>query len=110
MWLKSWQKDKGRFGRIFRAGDRVVYRLMKSSPHPGPRADAISPESRGEHYRYEVDKFWIVVDTPSEDRVLVQTRRGKQRLLSSDDPRLRHASYWERFVFGNRFPEVSAAD
>ncbi len=88
--------------------DWVVYTREKHSLSPGPRAKNISPSPRGETYSYEVDKYWIVRQVI--DGVLVlETRRGKQHSLASNDSRLRKANLWERLFFANRFPGKSTA-
>ena len=74
-------------------GDRVIYRASKVTPNPGPRAEQIAPERRGEYYRYYVDKFWIVEEVRDDGMLVLVTRRGKRREVSADDPRLRRPSW-----------------
>jgi len=90
-------------GRNFKPGDRVVFSKPKHSTRPGPRAKEIFPSRRGESYSYFVDKYWLVVDMRG-DEVVVQTRSGKCHVLATDDPNLRHASWWDRLVNRHRFP------
>jgi len=90
--------------RDFRVGDCVIYCVKKNTPHPGRRARAVSPSARGEYYSYSVDKQWIVRQLRDDGRLVLETRRGKQRVISSDDPALRHASLWERWRLRDRFP------
>lgn len=90
----------------YKTGDRVVFHKTKSSNHPGPRARYIHPAPQGEGYTYEVDKYWVVVQSLSGGRVSIRTRRGKVLTLDVDDPNLRHATWWERLVYSGRFPAV----
>lgn len=92
---------------MFKIGSPVVYRMPKSSTNPGPRARAVYPASQGETYSYCVDKLWVVTDL-RDDKVVVQTRRGKVHVLDSSDPNLRPARWWERLVYRGRFPQVDA--
>lgn len=92
----------------FKPGDPVVYRKLKYTTHPGPRAKNISPAVRGEHYSYEVDKYWIVLALSEDKRsVVVLTRTGKTHHFPVDHPRLRHATWWERWRYRERFPAIS---
>ena len=94
--------------RRFKQGDPVVYRMPKFSTRPGPRAQDVSPSPQGELYTYEVDKFWVVADLKPDGKVLLRTRRGKEHLIEADNPRLRHANWWERLVYRGRFPQFPA--
>ena len=91
----------------FKPGDPVIFRVTKQSTDPGPRALDVHPAQSGETYSYQVDKFWAVSDVVSEDTVQLVTRRGKQRSVAKDDLRLRHARWWERWFYGDRFPKLS---
>ena len=53
-----------------------------------------------------MDKFWTVVAVQPDRKVVVRTRRGKQLTVEADDPALRRAAWWERFLFRRRFPEI----
>ena len=89
---------------MYQPGDRVIYVAEKHSPHPGPRAEAVQPETNGEGYSYRVKKFWVVLEVQS-DSLVVRTRRGKQRNVSTSDPRLRPARWWEKLLLASRFPD-----
>ena len=91
----------------FQPGDRVVYRVPKFSRRPGPRAKNIHPAPNGDTYAYEVDKYWIVADL-QEGQLVLKTRRGKRRVVSQTDERLRKASLIERLLKGHRFPQQSS--
>ncbi len=91
----------------FKPGDPVIFRVTKQSTDPGPRAVDVHPAQSGETYSYQVDKFWIVSEVVSENSLQLVTRRGKQRLVSKDDLRLRHARWWERWLYADRFPKLS---
>jgi hypothetical protein len=89
----------------FKPGDPVIFRMTKRTPHPGPRAKHINPEPRGECYTYDVDKLWRVLGVSSDGTLRLITRRGKEHLVRPDDPHLRPASWIERLVWHNRFPQ-----
>lgn len=89
---------------MFKTGDRVVYLATKHSAHPGPRAEQVQPEPNGEGYSYGVKKYWLVARVEPGGLVTVITRRGKERTVAPDDPRLRAARWWENLFFGSRFP------
>jgi len=93
---------------MYKPGDRIVYRLSKYSSHPTPRAVEIRPEPKGECYSYEVLKYWIVAGVQPDGQIVAVTRRGKRRVIHSEDPALRHARWWERLFFRGRFPEWPA--
>ncbi len=90
----------------FKPGDSVIYRVTKTSRSPGPRARNVVPAPHGDDYTYHVDKFWIVERVLGPGRLLVRTRRGKRRLLSSDDQNLRRPSWWELLLHHDRFPAI----
>jgi hypothetical protein len=94
----------------FRAGDFVVYRKRKYSIHPSPHATGVCPAPLGDYYSYTVNKFWIVIDVRADQQVEVCTRRGKHLTVPADDPALRRAHWWERFLYRKRFPTVSSAE
>jgi hypothetical protein len=91
---------------LLQVGDPVVFRLTKYSTEPGPRARDITPAVHGETYRYVVDKYWSVSAVTADDQLVLITRRGKTHTVRRDDPRLRKAYWWERWLYGRRFPEV----
>ena len=91
-------------------GDWVVYRKQKRSASPGPRAESVRPASRGESYNYFVDKYWVVEQVLSEDKLRLRTRRGKEHIVPIHDPRLRKARWWERLMHRNRFQLITAQD
>ena len=88
---------------MFRPNQPVVYVAVKRSVHPGPRARDIIPESQGEGYRYQVDKFWLVEEVNGQTLKL-RTRTGKTHDVDADDPSVRPASWWERVFYRSRFP------
>lgn len=92
---------------MYQPGDRVVYTANKHSRHPGPRAEAVTPERNGEGYFYEVKKYWRVVAIRPDGHLTVVTRRGKQRVVPMTDPRLRPARWWENVFLSSRFPNPS---
>ena len=92
--------------RRFKPGDRVVFHKTKMSNHPGPRARYIHPAPQGEGYTYEVDKYWVVVESLPGGQISIRTRRGKLLVLDGDDPNLRHATWWERLLHSRRFPAM----
>ena len=88
----------------YQRGDPVIYRLSKTSTRPGHRAQSIRPARAGEDYFYVVEKFWVVADVRSDGMLVLRTRKGKDRVLSSDSPGLRHPNLWERWRYRGRFP------
>jgi hypothetical protein len=93
----------------FKPGDCVIYRKPKFSVHPGPHAEDIHPAPHGDYYSYCVNKFYRVISVLSQHKVVVRTRRGRQRTLADDDPALRRARWWERLLFRHRFPPLTPA-
>lgn len=93
---------------MYKPGDRVIYLATKHSAHPGPRAEDVHPEQHGEGYWYDVKKYWVVRRIQPDGHLTVMTRRGKERAVPADDPRLRPAKWWESLFFGNRFPRSNA--
>ena len=91
----------------FKPGDPVIFRVTKQSTDPGPRAVEVHPAPSGETYSYQVDKFWTVSEVRVDGTVQLVTRRGKQRSVSKDDVRMRHARWWERWMYRDRFPNLS---
>lgn len=99
-----------RIGRKFNPGDPVVYRKIKRSPAPGPRAEAIHPAGKGEEYVYQVDKHWVVQQVQDDGKLVLRTRRGKRHVIEPGDPNLRHANLAERLLSGWRFPNLNQFD
>jgi hypothetical protein len=90
----------------FEVGEPVMFRVTKRSPHPGPRAIHVEPEPLGEGYTYDVDKFWVVQEVRPDGRLVLRTRRGKQHVVHADHERLRPARWWDRLLYGDRFPQA----
>ena len=90
--------------RVFRPNQPVVYVAVKRSVHPGPgSARDIIPETQGEGYLYQVNKFWLVEEVNGQTFKL-RTRTGKTHEVDAGDPSVRPASWWERFMYRDRFP------
>jgi hypothetical protein len=94
----------------YRPGDRLIYRKQKYSVRPSARARRVYPVPHGDHYCYEIDKYWTVVAIEAQQHLVVRTRRGKQVTVNADDPALRPASWWERLLFRRRFQAIDSAD
>lgn len=92
--------------RSFKPGDKVVYRKRKHTTHPGRRAKQVQPAAKGDDYVYVVDKFWLVRQVLDNDRLLLETRRGKTHEVSQTDPNLRHATLWDRICHPGRLAEL----
>ena len=96
----------------YQPGDRVIYRVQKFSPHPGPRAEGVYPCMHGEDYSYFVRKPWTVVQVTGNE-IEVVTPGGKLHTLRADDPLLHRAGLLETAVLRLRwhktFPRVSDA-
>ena len=93
----------------FQPGDWVIYRKSKRSAAPGPRAQQVSPSSKGDTYGYVVDKFWIVTEVVEGSHIKLKTRRGKEHLIALDDQNLRPLRFWQRWLYRRRFEEVQRA-
>ncbi len=91
----------------YQAGDPVVFVVSKISTDPGPRAHDIHPAPYGDTYQYVVEKYWTVRRVNDAGIVELVTRRGKVHSVSSDDPRLRRARWWERWFYSERFPDLN---
>ena len=87
-------------------GDWVIYRVQKSSFSPGRRAQDVTPAAGGDAYTYIVEKYWIVENVLDDGQVRLRTRRGKEHVVALDDPRLRRARWWERWLLAARFRAV----
>lgn len=90
----------------FKTGDFVVYSKQKVSKSPGPRAVDVSPATKGDTYAYVVDKYWIVTAVNADGTLTLRTRRGKEHVIRSDDPLLRHPSLWERLWHSGRYRKI----
>jgi hypothetical protein len=93
----------------FKTGDFVVYRKRKFSQHPSPHAKGVFPAPSGDTYSYSIDKFWVVLGVQAGQQLVVRTRRGKQLTVPVNDPALRRAHWWERFLYRKRFPALNTA-
>jgi hypothetical protein len=92
----------------YQIGEPVVYRAQKRSSSPGPRAKNVRPARHGEDYFYEVPKYWVVEFVGRNGILIARTRRGKQRLIDTQDARLRRAHWWERLFLHDRFPHLES--
>lgn len=93
----------------FKPGDWVIYRKQKISTSPGPRAQQTAPAAKGETYNYVVEKYWVVQEILSDGLLRLRTRKGKTHDVAPDDPRLRRARWWERWLLSDRFTQVEQA-
>jgi len=91
----------------YHSGDPVVFVVSKISTDPGPRAHDIRPAPFGETYQYIVDKYWTVRTVAEDGTIELVTRRGKIHYVRPDDPRLRPAGFWERWLHRSRFPDLT---
>ncbi|MCC9602219.1 hypothetical protein LOC67_16810 [Stieleria sp. JC731] len=92
----------------WRAGDWAVYRKSKQGANPGRRAAQVIASSKGETYRYVVDKFWIVDEVLSDGRLCLVTARGKRHTIEPDDPNLRRPGFLQKLLWRERFAVVEA--
>ncbi len=95
--------------RSLSVGNKVVFAKDKKSISPGPRAKEVVPQTKGEAYSYIVEKYWTVAEVTDDNTATLITRRGKKHTVSLDDPRLRHANLWERWMYSDRFPKLTQA-
>jgi hypothetical protein len=91
------------FQRRYRKGDWVIYRQLKCTTHPGPRAHNIDASVNGDTYSYFVDKYWIVAEVLADGSLLIKTRRGKTHIIDARDHQLRPASLLQRVLNRSRF-------
>ncbi len=89
--------------RHYQPGDWVVYRKVKHGPHPAPDASEVIPARQGDDYTFAVHKYRRVLAV-TDNTVVLQTRRGRQRAVKADDPNLRRAHWWERLLHRDEFP------
>ena len=89
-----------------KVGDWVVYAKDKHSGSPGQRAQEIKASSKGDGYSYLVDKYWVIKEVLDDGHLVLGTRRGKEHVIAVDDPALRGATLWERFLRASRFPRL----
>lgn len=94
------------FQRHFKVGDSVIYRKLKHSTRPGPRAKDVHPAPSGDAYTYWVDKFWVVQKSTDDGQLVLQTRGGKCHTVRPDCPHLRRAYWWERLWYRAKFPQL----
>lgn len=94
----------------YEPGDWVIYRKQKSSTVPGPRASNVHAASKGNLYRYTVDKFWVIDEVEEDGTLSLRTRRGKRHQVAPDDPQLRKARVWERWIHRARFETIVEDD
>jgi hypothetical protein len=92
--------------RPFKRGDWVVFRRLKHTTRPGRRAREVHATENGDYYDYFIDKFWIVVDVLADNRLMLQTRRGKTHAVDVNDSNLRHATWWDRLRNRARFAQL----
>jgi len=90
----------------WKRGDWAVYRKSKQGANPGRRAAQVIASSKGETYRYVVDKFWVVDDVLSDGRLRLVTARGKVHTIDVDDPNLRRPGIFQRLLWRDRFVQV----
>ncbi len=95
--------------RNWMPGDWVIYLKQKHSSSPTPRAKSVFPAPAGDTYSYIVEKYWVVQEVLPDGRLRLRTRRGKEHVISPDDPLLRRARWWERWLLASRFRAVEQA-
>lgn len=95
--------------KSFKPGDWVIVRKQKVSTSPGPRARQTAPASKGDTYAYLVEKYWVVEQVFEDGKLGLRTRRGKRHVMRPDDPQLRKARWWERWLLASRFRAVEAS-
>jgi len=85
-----------------KVGEFVIFQKLKASTHPSVRAKNIHPARHGDTYYYSIDKLWKVVQV-SNDKIEIETRRGKRQWLDKDTPLLRKAGLMDRVFSRDRF-------
>jgi hypothetical protein len=92
----------------YQPGDWVVYCKTKFSARPGLRAKNVRPAPGGDDYCYTIDKYWVVSSVRADGSLVLRTRRGKEHVTTADDPLLRPARFWERWIYRRRFHDCAA--
>ncbi len=92
--------------RNLKAGSKVVFSKDKMGVSPTSRAKEVVPLTKGDAYSYLVEKYWTVKEVHADGTATLITPRGKEHTVAFDDPRLRHAYIWERWLYRNRFPKL----
>ena len=87
----------------FAAGDWVLYRKLKYSRLPGPRAQSVEPAPNGDGYSYFVDKYWTVEEVLGDGRLKLRTRTGKTHWIGANDPNLQRITWWNRWRYKRQF-------
>ncbi len=85
-------------------GNLVVFAKEKVSETPGKRASEVVPLRKSDCYCYVVEKYWTVEEVHEDRTATLVTRRGKRHRISLEDPKLRKATFWERWFLSDRFP------
>ncbi len=89
---------------MYTYGDCVVYRKTKHKSRPARRATKVHPTPKGETYTYSIDKYCRVVDVDRDGQVTLLTRRSGHITVDVNNPRLRRARWWERWLRAKLFP------
>ena len=106
--FREWRYRAGEGG--LQPGDPLIYRKDKVSIHtPGVRARNVWAAENGDHYFYEVDKFWAVSDVLDDGRLVAVTRTGKTHCLEAGDRNVRKPGLVERLRYRSRFPHIDLA-
>ncbi|MCA9139953.1 MAG: hypothetical protein KDB00_24440 [Planctomycetales bacterium] len=110
-WLSQlqWPSEECVMQANWKSGDWAVYRKSKSGATPGRRAAQVVASTKGETYRYVVDKFWVVDEVLSDGKLRLVTAKGKVHTISADDPNLRRPGLLQRFLWRERFATVEAS-
>ncbi len=85
-----------------RVGEFVVFKKAKASTRPSLRAKNVYPARHGDTYYYVINKLWKVVQV-FDDKIEIETRRGKRLRVDKNTPLLRKAGLWDRLTFWDRF-------
>jgi hypothetical protein len=95
------------FGRRFRPGVPIVYRVQETSTCPSPDALDVYPSEHGESYDYLANKYWRVEKVLEDGSIVALTPFMEHEYLKRNDPNLRKASLIERLRYGARFPSLA---
>lgn len=90
----------------YQSGDFIVYMKTKFSAKPGPRAQRVEPAPNGDTYRYQVEKYWVVISSNGDDQLVARTPGGKEQVIKTNDPNLRHVHWWEKLLHRDRFASL----
>ena len=90
--------------RCFEIGMLVILRIQRHSTSLEPNAKGVYASPHGEDYTYYIEEYARVTAVLPDGKLMVCTPDGPQYMLRADEPMLRQARWWERWLFRKCFP------